>query len=242
MNRRRLLIGATALALAPRAAAQGVVAVMRFSALDPGAALPAELRLQTFADRPRHTAYVLARDGERTVLHARSQAATAGIVRDVRVDPRQHPLLAWRWKTRRLLEKSDLATRDGDDFPARLYVSFALDAERLGAAERLQIGLARLLYGEAVPLAVLCYVWDSRAPRETIVPNAYTDRVRMLVVESGGERLGRWVAYERNVAADFRRAFALEPPLIDAVSVSVDTDNTGESAETWFGDIEFRER
>lgn len=242
MNRRQVLVGAAALALAPRTAAQSVVPVMRFSALAPGAALPDELRAQTFADRPRHTEYALVEDDGRTVLRARSQAATSGVVRELRVDPRRHPVLAWRWKTRRLLDKSDLATKSGDDFPARLYVSFDLDAQRLTAPERLQIGLARFLYGERVPVAVLCYVWDSRAPRETIAPNAYTDRVRMVVAESGGERLGRWVAHERNVAADFRRAFGLEPPLIDAVGVSVDTDNTGETAETWFGDVEFRER
>jgi microcompartment protein CcmK/EutM len=77
---------------------------------------------------------------------------------------------------------------------------------------------------------------------DTIAPNAYTDRVRMVVADSGGAGLGRWVAHERDYSADFRRAFGQEPPPVNGVIVSADTDNTGESVESYFGDIEFRAR
>jgi hypothetical protein len=115
-----------------------------------------------------------------------------------------------------LIARSDLATKAGDDFPARLYVVFGRRA--------------------------LCYVWDSRRPVGTIAPNAYSDRVQMVVADSGAALLGRWAARERNVAEDFRRGFGTEPPLTSGVVVSADTDNTGESAESYFGDIEFRPR
>jgi len=62
------------------------------------------------------------------------------------------------------------------------------------------------------------------------------------VVESGAARLGRWSDYERDVAADYRRAFGAEPPAVSGVVVSTDTDNTGERAEAYYGDIEFRAR
>lgn len=243
MKRRRFLAALAALGAAPLGAAGHAVEAMRFSSLAPGAALPQWLRPYVFANRPRHTQYSLVEDEGRTVLRARADASTAGLMRRLRVDPERHPVLAWRWKVRNLLAKSDLSTREGDDYPARLYVTFELDPATLPAAERFKLDLARLLWGEDLPLAALCYVWDARAPAGTVAPNAYTERVRMVVVESGPARLARWVAYERDVAEDYRRAFAAaQVPMVNAVIVATDTDNTGERAEAFYGDVEFRSR
>ena len=215
---------------------------MRFSALRPGAPLPAAFREFAFERQARQTDYALVEDDGRTVLRARAQASTSGIIRELRVDPRAHPVLAWRWKVMRALDKSDLATRAGDDFPARLYVTFDVDVESLSAADRMRIGAARMLYGPDVPVAALCYVWDTKAAPGTFAPSAYTDRVRMIVVGSGTRNLGRWVRYERNILDDFRKSFGSEAPAINGVIVSTDTDNTGEAAETYYGDVEFRAR
>jgi len=142
----------------------------------------------------------------------------------------------------RVLDKSDLATKAGDDFPARLYVTFDVALESLSAPERLRIGAARMLYGPDVPVAALCYVWDTKAPAGTLAPSAYTDRVRMIVVDSGFANVGRWVAHRRHVVEDFRRAFGVDAPAINGVIVSTDTDNTAETAEAYYGDVEFRAR
>ena len=64
----------------------------------------------------------------------------------------------------------------------------------------------------------------------------------MVVAESGSASLGRWVEHERDVAADFRQAFGLPAPQITSLILSADTDNTGDSTESYFGDIEFRRR
>jgi hypothetical protein len=239
-SRRGFLVLAGALLLPRRAPAAEAIEAMRFSALRAGDALPGWLKPYAFANRPRLTEYALVQDAGRTVLRARANASTAGLIRELRVDPRTHPLLAWRWKVTNLLQRSDLATKDGDDFPARLYVTFDLDPASLPLGERVTLALARAIWGEQLPLAALCYVWDTRAPQGTIAANAYTDRVQMVVADSGPALLGRWVERERNVAGDYRRAFGAEPPPVSALVVSADTDNTGESAESYFGDIEFR--
>ena len=215
---------------------------MRFSALKPGAPLPAGFRQFAFERQARQTEYALVEDEGRTVLRARAQASTSGVIRELRVDPRTHPVLAWRWKVMRALDKSDLATRAGDDFPARLYVTFDVDPDSLPRADRLRISTARMLYGTDVPVAALCYVWDTKAAPGTFAPSAYTDRVRLIVVDSGARNLGRWMRYERNVLDDFRKAFGGEAPAIRGMIVSTDTDNTGETAETYYGDVEFRAR
>jgi DUF3047 family protein len=83
-------------------------------------------------------------------------------------------------------------------------------------------------------------VWDTKAVAGTFAPSAYTDRVRMIVVDSGAANVGRWMRHERRVADDFRKSFGSEAPAINGVIVSTDTDNTGEAAETYYGDVEFR--
>ena len=69
------------------------------------------------------------------------------------------------------------------------------------------------------------------------MPNPYTDRVRMIVVESGSARAGRWLAYERDIAADYRAAFGQEAPPVSGIAIMTDTDNTGESLRAWYGDV-----
>jgi len=242
VNRRRFLAAGAAALLAPAVRAEESVAAMRFSALSPGAPLPPEYRAYAFEGQARRTQYALVEDDGRTVLRARADASTAGIIRDLRVDPAVLPMLAWRWKATRVPEKGDLRTKAGDDYAARLYVTFDLRLAELPFGERFGVTVARIVYGKDVPAAALCYVWATRAAVGTVAPNAYTSRVQMIVVESGGAQLGQWRAYERDVAADYRRAFGTRPPAVSGVVVSTDTDNTGERAETYYGDIVFKAR
>ncbi|MBI3376218.1 MAG: DUF3047 domain-containing protein [Betaproteobacteria bacterium] len=219
--------------------AQSSVDVARFSDLRAGDPLPGWLAPYVFENQPRHTQFSLVEDEGRVVLRAEARASTSGLIREMHVDPKAYPILAWRWKVMNLIAKSDLATKAGDDFPARLYVTFDLDPDALPAGQRLKLRIGRYIYGSRLPLAALCYVWDARAPVETIVPNAYTDRVRMVVVDSGPVRLGRWVEHERNLLDDYRKAFGVDPGAVNGVVFSSDTDNTGEDAVAFFGDTWF---
>lgn len=244
MTGRRDVLALGLCALLPRIsrAQDGAVAALRFSALAPGAALPAWLEPVILGGRRKHTEFALVEDEGRTVLRARAQASASGLARSIRVDPASHPLLAWRWKAVNLVARGDLSAKDGDDFALRLYVTFDLDPGALSLGDRMKISLARAFWAGRLPLAALCYVWDNRAAPGTIVRNAHTDRVRMVVADSGPTLLGRWVAHERDVAEDFKRAFGMPAPAVSGVIVSADTDNTGESTESYFGDIEFRRR
>lgn len=253
MNPRRRTLLAAGLALPWCSPVPGIaqvprIEVMRFSALSAGSRLPDSFQPWVFEDQPRHTRYALVENEGAVVLRAQADGSTSGLIRQVRVDLRTHPVLAWRWKPLSLVSRGNIARKDGDDFALRVYVAFEVDLDKLPAGERLKLTVARMMYGDRLPLAALCYVWDARAPRGTIVPNAYTDRVRMVVAESGSERVGRWVRIERNVREDYLRAFgpgsgsplAQAVPEVNAVIVSTDTDNTGEAVEAYYGDIEFR--
>ena len=88
--------------------------------------------------------------------------------------------------------------------------------------------------------AAISYVWDNRLAPGTVLENANTDRVRMIVVRSGDADANRWVVEERNVLEDYRLAFREEPPPVAGVAIMTDTDDTGGRAVAWYGDIVFR--
>ncbi|MES2832916.1 MAG: DUF3047 domain-containing protein [Pseudomonadota bacterium] len=185
------------------------------------------------------TVYALVRDGDAVVLKATAQRSMSGLIHATRIDVRQYPRIRWRWKIAAPVAGADLRTKAGDDYAARLYVMFDYPVEKLSFATRTKLKLAEALYGQSIPSAALNYVWDNRQPVGTIAPNAYTDRARMIVVESGATKAGKWVTETRDLAADFRAAFGEDAPGIVAVALATDTDNTGETATAWYGDVEF---
>lgn len=242
MVSRRSVLALGAAALLPRVARAQAVAALPFSSLAPGAPLPGWLEPVTFGGNAKPNQFALVAEGGRTVLQVRSDASASGLARKLRVDPATHPLLTWRWKASRLVANGRLEAKEGDDFALRLYATFDLDPGTLSLGDRMKLSLARTIWGDHLPVAALCYVWDARAAPGTIVPNAYTDRVRMVVADSGPARLGQWVTHERDIASDFRAAFGQPAPAVTSVIVSADTDNTGERVESWFGDVAFSAR
>ena len=95
--------------------------------------------------------------------------------------------------------------------------------------------MSRLLTGEELPYATLMYVWANHDAPETVIVNARTDRIRKVVVESGAQQVGHWRDYQRNIRADFFRAFGEEPGPLRAVAIMTDTDNTQTSLRAWYG-------
>lgn len=217
----------------------GTLPLAPFSAGSPGGPLPPPWTFETLPGIERHTRYALVRDGDRVVLRADAEASMASLAHPLRVDTADYPMLEWQWKIPALIRGADISSKRGDDFPARVYVLFDYDIRKLPFTTRAKMRIARALYGAELPLAALCYVRDASAPRDTAVWSAYTDRVRVIVVESGPENLNRWVTLRRNVPEDFRAAFGEDPPPVSAVVIATDTDNTGESATAFYGDIRF---
>ena len=214
-----------------------------FSQSEPGGPLPDGWAPLTFPQIDKHTRYTLVRDDEaRVVGRAEANAAASGLMRKFDVPVSDRPLLAWRWKAHNLIAKGDVMRKEGDDYPARIYVAFRYSPERLGFAERLKYAAVRFIYGEYPPHAGLNYIWDTKAPEGTLVTNPFVDRVKMIVVESGPSRLRQWVSYERDIVADYRRAFGEDPPPISGVALMTDSDNTGESVVAHYGDIALRPR
>ncbi|MFZ5466266.1 MAG: DUF3047 domain-containing protein [Pseudomonadota bacterium] len=238
MSMRALLL---ALSLALPAVAQDGLPVAPFSATDPGS-LPEGWRPLAFPNIERHTDYRPVMEDGVQVIRADSQAAASGLIREFRLDPHAYPIVRWRWKVAGIIAGSDPHRKSGDDYPARLYITFDYPPERLGFGERLGYEAARLLYGGVPPLRAINYIWATSGTPGEVIPNAYSGHARMVVVRSGAAQAGVWLEEERNVLEDYRRAFGEDPPPISGVAIMTDTDDTGGTATAWYGDILFSQR
>ena len=243
MKNRWLGISTLVLCLLPMAlcASSGEIVVGGFSSMTPGQAVTGWAPM-TFDKIDAHTVYTLVTDDGRTVLQATSHASASGMIRELSVDPETYPLIQWRWKVATILEKGDVRKKSGDDYPARIYITFAEDPAKLSFFQRARLSAIKLIYGKTPPAAALSYIWGNHAETGSIHPNPYTDRVQMIVVDSGTAHLNQWRTVERDLVADFREAFGSEPPPISGIAVMTDTDNTAGSATAWYGDIILRQR
>jgi hypothetical protein len=215
-----------------------VVVVGKFSSNQPGTGLPSGWKPLTFKKIPKQTEYALVKEGEQVVVKAVSEASASGLTKEVTINPKEYPIVRWRWKIENLLQHSDVSRKDGDDYPARLYITFAYDPDHVSFGRKLKYKAGRALFGD-IPIGALNYIWETKTPVGTIVENAYTDFAQMIVVESGPSKVGTWVEEERNIYEDYKKAFGEEPPLINGVAIMSDTDNTKERAVAFYGDIEF---
>jgi len=155
-------------------------------------------------------------------------------------DLRERPLLAWRWKVSRLIAEADNAVASREDSPVRILLAFEGDVASLPVRDRAVINLSRKLSGRALPYATLQYIWSNTAPVGTVIENPHTRRVQMIVASSGAAGVGQWQELERDVVADFKRAFGEEPGRLLAYGVMSDTDNTGASVEAWYEELRAR--
>ena len=214
--------------------------VSNFSESRPGEEVPQGWRNWTLSKFKKPTQYKLVNEAGRTVVKASADASASGLVHDLKLDPKTYPLLSWRWKVEALIPKADNTKKHAEDSPVRVVVSFAGDLDRIPFDDRIFFDNVRMLTGQQLPYATLMYIWENRVPRGTVIPNLHTSRIRMIVAESGREKVGLWQDVTRNIVEDFRRAFGEEPGRITSIGIMTDTDNTGENVHAYYGDIVFR--
>jgi hypothetical protein len=186
------------------------------------------------------TNYQLVTKQKQTVLHAHAESASSGLMRDVDIDLSEQPWITWRWKISNLIRGADNFERSTEDSPVRIILGFDGDKDNLPFADQIAFEAARTLTGQEFPYATLIYIWENKAPVGTIIPNARTNRVKMVAAASGSGGIGEWREFSRNVVEDFEKAFGEKPGKLIRIGVLTDTDNTGESVEAWYGDIQLR--
>lgn len=173
---------------------------------------------ETFSGK---THYSLVNQEGKIVLQAISDKSASGLVRKIPINLAKTPYLNWSWRIENTLDTTNEQEKNGDDYPARIYVvisgGWAFWRTR-----------------------ALNYVWSSSTPQFKSWPNAYAGQnVIMLAIRSGSEETGRWQHEKRNLLVDLKQAFGEVITKIDAVALMTDTDNTQGDAIAYYGDIYF---
>jgi hypothetical protein len=188
--------------------------------------------------RPTH--YKLDQHEGRNVVLATSERAVSLFRKNERIEPDQLGALHFSWKVPQLISGADLAQRDKADSPARLVLAFDGDRSTFSMKNSMLSELSQALTGEPMPYATLMYVWSNTEPLNTVLKDPNTDRIRKLVVASGASQLNQWLYVERDVRADFMKAFGEAPGAVLSIGLMTDTDNTRSSAKAYYGPVAWR--
>lgn len=191
----------------------------------------------TFNSIEQHTSYTLVDDQNTKVIKAVSNNSASGLTKKITFNPKEYPYLSWRWKVNKTIPASDVSSKSGDDYAARIYVIFKYDVNDLPDEEKSKINWYKFFNGKLPPLATLNYVWENKTAIGSIVPSPYTKRVKMVVVKNKESDLQKWYVEECNIYEDYKKAFGEEPKDVISLAIMTDTDNTSSMAESYFGDI-----
>ena len=182
----------------------------------------------------RYTPTVL--DG-RPVIQADADNAVSLYRRRVHVEPSELGRLLFSWMVPELNTTADLSRAETEDAPVRIVLGFDGDISKLSFKNRMLFDLLEAVAGEAPPYATLMYVWDNRAPLESVITAGRTDRIRKIVVDSGPTQTAIWRLHERDIASDFRRAFGEDPGTLTSIALMTDSDNTRSTTRAYYGEV-----
>ncbi|MFH0738868.1 MAG: DUF3047 domain-containing protein [Candidatus Omnitrophota bacterium] len=167
--------------------------------------------------------YEIETNGPLDYLHALSRSTASAIFYKIRQRFRaqEYPMFSWKWKVTKFPDQEKLKGRQGierDDYAARVYVIFP----------------SMFILNSKV----LEYVWDEVAPLESISSSPYSANIKLIVAHTGNKDIGKWVFEERNIIADYRKAFGRDPSLkVGAIALMSDSDTIGDTSEAYFDDI-----
>jgi Protein of unknown function (DUF3047) len=198
--------------------AVAVSAPMAVVVLNPTSAPPGRLP-EGWQLKVNHGAPDLAAIGEggSRVLRFKSHKSSFALERGVDVDVSQYPLLTWSWKVSQLPAGGDFRHSATDDQAAQVLVAFA-------------------------DRHVLAYIWDSSAPKGSWQSASSVPLLHIfaLVCRSGRDELNQWLPETHNLAQDYQKAFERPPTRVKGIRLQINSQHTGTSAESYFGDVSFR--
>jgi hypothetical protein len=152
-------------------------------------------------------------DSGRRALSVR--AVNAGLTVGTRrsLDIRRLPVVSWSWKAVEIPTRGSFRSRATNDQALQLLFGFE------GGK-------------------VVGYIWDGASEvGATGSGLSWQEDVRVIVVEAGSAKVGRWIEEKRNLRDDFVSLFGQEPPALGGVALQSNSQHTASSAIGLLGPI-----
>ncbi|MES2509690.1 MAG: DUF3047 domain-containing protein [Pseudomonadota bacterium] len=124
-----------------------------------------------------------------------------------------------------------------EDVPVRVVLAFEGDRSRFSFKNTMLNELSLLLTGEQLPFATLIYAWSRVNKPGEVVLNDRTDRIRKLIVNSGDQGYNQWLNYERDIRADYIKAYGEEPGALLSYAVFTEGERNEGQLQAWYGPI-----
>lgn len=196
------------------------VVVMDFSqpmSLDP---VPAGWHHRTFWTRKAASMSLAETNGVRALRFA-TDASASMLFRFVDIDLLAYPVLEWRWLVEKpIVSDIDERTREGDDHPARLFITFRTAS---GARHSMEI------------------IWGNRLLKTG--EYKYLGKFPHFVANGGGANVGRWHRERVDLLGIYRRLWPGAGGVrVTDIALFCDSDETGTSSVAYFADVRMKRR
>lgn len=205
----------------------------------PETSLPAGWQNIPINEKKPRAQYALVTHDGATILHARAERAASMLLSERGIDLESKPIVHWKWRLGATPTNADISVAAKEDAAARLVFLFDGGVHRLSIVDRITQNLGSKLAGREMPYATLMYVSSERHRPNTNLPNPYTRRIQMIVVDKHEAANAQWREISRNVVKDYEMVFGERPGKLIAYGLMTDSDNTGTFAESWYSKINF---
>lgn len=173
---------------------------------------------QNVAFFKKATDYRVCQEGTNFYLRAVADKACSALSVKLDLAPPRKLVLRWRWRIDGVITNGSERELSKFDHAARVFVAFDT------------------LIG---PPRTLNYLWANVEPPGTILEHPKSGRAELIMLESGNEKAGQWVAEERDVTADWREVFPGKTmPKVVGLGVMTDGDSLGQKVTGSYADIE----
>ena len=153
-------------------------------------------------------------EGNRFLLaYANNQDVQIGM--EFAFEPRDYPILRWRWRATKLPSGANERAKRTNDSAAAVYVIF-------------DSGI--------LPRAIK-YVWSSSLPVGTRFDSPVYWRAKVVVLQHGPARPGEWRQETVNFYQDYKSLFGFEPGEVRGIALLTDSDTMTSVAEAAYDDL-----